>query len=107
MAYLLDSDILKEATMAAELKVIPVPPDSELAEIVDQAAYAPIVLERDGRRFRLVRDDEPEPLPSYDPERARAALKRVAGLFAGVDTEVLKAELREQRGQDSQGRPGL
>lgn len=92
--------------MAAEPKVIPVEADSPLAAIVDQALSEPIVLERNGHRFRLVRDGHVSPLPDYDPDRAKAALKRVAGLFEGVDTEALKSELRAQRGQDSQGRPG-
>ena len=92
--------------MAAEPKVIRVPPGSELDGIIEEATKTTIVLERNGRRFRLVREEETEPFAQYDPERARAALKRVAGMFEGIDTEALKAELREQRGQDSQGRPG-
>ena len=88
--------------MAAEPKVIPVEPGSELDGILKAATTAPVVLERSGRRFRLVREDE-DPFANYDPERARAALAAVAGMFEGIDTEALKAELREQRGQDSVG----
>ena len=92
--------------MAAEPKVIEVEPGSELDSIMEEATKVTVILEGKGRRFRLVREEVADPMARYDPERARAALKRVAGMFAGIDTAALKAELREQRGQDSQGRPG-
>lgn len=41
----------------------------------------------------------------YDPEKVREALKASAGAFAGIDTEQLKRDLRDARGQDSTGRP--
>jgi hypothetical protein len=91
--------------MAAEPKVIPVAPGSELAEIVDQAAEAPVVLERNGRRFRLVREDE-DPFADYDPERVLRGFEEAAGLLSGLDVEAFKAEIRAQRGQASKGRPG-
>ena len=91
--------------MVAEPKVIPVEPGSELAGIIDQAMERPIVLERNGRRFRLVRDDE-DPFANYDPERALRGFAEAAGLLSGLDIEAFKAELRAQRRQDSKGRPG-
>lgn len=42
----------------------------------------------------------------YDPEQAREALRASAGALAGVDVEELTAELRAQREQASEGRPG-
>ena len=59
---------------------------------------------RDARGFDLAREVS-DPFANYDPERARAALDRVFGILRGVDKEALKAELREQRAQDSRGRP--
>ncbi len=41
----------------------------------------------------------------YDPEKVLQAMHEAAGLFAGVDREQLLGDLREQREQDSTGRP--
>ena len=90
--------------MVAEPKVIPVDPDSDLAKLVDQAENESVVLERNGRRFRIVREDAFDPFANYDPERVLAAFEHAAGVFDGMDVEWLKAELRAQRGQDFRGR---
>ncbi|HEY7033531.1 MAG TPA: hypothetical protein VH482_19500 [Thermomicrobiales bacterium] len=90
--------------MTAALKTITVDPDSEVARVLAQAAEAPILIETRGARFRIVREDE-DPFANYDPERARAAAERAFGTLKGVDVEKLLAELKEQRAQDSQGRP--
>ena len=91
--------------MAAEPKIIPVEPDSELGRALDAVSDQNVVLQRGGERFRVVREVQ-DTLPDYDPERAWAALERSFGILRGLDREQLKAELREQRGQDSAGRPG-
>jgi hypothetical protein len=49
--------------------------------------------------------DPPNIWASYDPKKVRQALRRSAGLLAGVDVEQLLHELSEQREQDSEGRP--
>jgi hypothetical protein len=95
----------KETTMAAEAKVIEVEPGSELAELIDEAASMPVVLAKNGQRFRIVRVDDGEPPANYSPERVRRAFERSFGILKGLDTEALKAEIREQRQQDSKGRP--
>ncbi|MGH2533591.1 MAG: hypothetical protein ACRDJW_14935 [Thermomicrobiales bacterium] len=90
--------------MATEMKTIIVEPDSELAAVVEQAAEAPILLEKNGQRFRLTRESE-DRIANHDPERTREALRRSFGTLRGVDVEDLKRDLREQREQDSIGRP--
>lgn len=89
--------------MVAE-KVIPVEPGSDVDHFLKQADDQPIIAEAHGHRFRVVREPV-DPFANYDPERVRAGLSRIAGLLKDVDTEALKAELREQREQDSIGRP--
>jgi hypothetical protein len=42
---------------------------------------------------------------NYDPEKAREGLRKSAGALKGVDTEALKRDIRDQRKQDSHGRP--
>jgi hypothetical protein len=85
--------------MVAEPKVIPVPPDSELARILDEAADGDVILVNAGKRFRVVpeRDD---PFAGYDPEHVRKALDRSFGSLKGLDVDTFLKEVREQRGQD-------
>jgi hypothetical protein len=67
-----------------------------------------VLVEKDGVLFRL----EPEEAPqkpdiwaNYDPEKVREGLRKSAGALKGVDVAELKRDIREQRGQDSKGRP--
>ena len=90
--------------MTTPVKTITVEPDGEVARVLEQATEMPIVIETRGARFRVVREGE-DPFANYDPERARAAAERAFGTLKGVDVDELLAELKEQRAQDSQGRP--
>jgi len=72
-----------------------------------------VVVERDGKRYRIEPDSAPPTPPlatgddlwaDYDPERVLAGLLAGAGALAQVDTAQLLKELRAQREQDSQGR---
>ena len=90
--------------MVAE-KFIPIEPDSEVDRFIMQARERPIVTASHGMRFRIVRDQTSDLFADYDPERVLAALADVRGILAGVDIEKLKQDLREERGQDSIGRP--
>ena len=86
---------------------IEVTPGSQLAEALDEGR--PVVLVKDGVRYRVDREDAAEPAEdiwaNYDPERVRKMLRRTAGSWTGFDIDAFKAEIREQRGQDSPGRP--
>ena len=90
--------------MAKEPLTITIDPESELGRALATVNDAPIVLERDGARFRVIRDAD-DLWVDYDPRRVRRALRQSAGALAGVDVAALKRELREQRSQDSPGRP--
>ncbi len=84
-----------------------VAPGSELDRLLEAAVGAPLILVRDGLRFRLTPEDAQEDISAnYDPERVRRVLRELAGARKGVDAEALKADRRAQRGQDSHGRPG-
>ena len=68
----------------------------------------PVLVERAGRLFRVEaeRTDEAQALwVDYDAERVRTALRQSAGAFKAIDVEQLKRDLREERAQDSHGRP--
>ena len=88
-------------------KTIEVVAGSELARLLDEAASAPLILVKDGVRFRLHREDAKDDIwANYDPERVKRVLAETAGAWKNIDTEALKADIRAQRGQDSHGRPG-
>jgi hypothetical protein len=42
---------------------------------------------------------------NYDPEKARQGIRKSAGALKGVDHDALKTDIREQRSQNSKGRP--
>jgi hypothetical protein len=42
---------------------------------------------------------------NYDPKKALEGIRKSAGAIQGVDRDTLQREIREQRGQDSKGRP--
>jgi hypothetical protein len=63
------------------LTVIMIDPDSELGKALAEPDNAPIILVRNGARFRVTRDPE-DPWANYDPEKVRAGLKKVAGLLS-------------------------
>ena len=107
--------------MAAQAQVveIEIDPESEAGKKLAAAGDRKIVLVSGGHRFPVVSESaegpdaseatRPEavvPVESHDPERAAAAWRASFGVWRGMDLETLKAELREQRGQDSVGRPG-
>jgi hypothetical protein len=94
----------RRIVMVTPTRTVVVAPDSEVGKLLEQADRAPLVIERNGARYRVMREKD-DPFAGYDPERALEALRRSAGALAGVDVEALKADLREQREQDSQGRP--
>ena len=68
----------------------------------------PVMVERAGQLFRVEaeRTDEAQALwVDYDAGRVRTALRQSAGAFKDIDVEQLKRDLREERAQDSHGRP--
>jgi hypothetical protein len=42
---------------------------------------------------------------TYDLEKVREGLRKSGGALQGVDIAALKRDIRDQRGQDSNGRP--
>jgi hypothetical protein len=79
---------------AAPIKVLP---ESELARLLDGAAIAPLLLEKDGVLYRVERVDADDPFAGYDPEAVRAAIRASAGALKGIDAEALKAAIYRAR----------
>jgi hypothetical protein len=81
--------------MVAVQKTIKVTPESTLADVLDAAASEPVVLDKDGMRFRITREDDIWEPP--DPERVREVLDATAGSWSDIDADQLIAELYEER----------
>jgi hypothetical protein len=65
-----------------------------------------VLVEKDGILFRLEPEEKPQDIwANYDPKKVREGLRKSAGALKGVDIEALKRDIRDQRGQDSKGRP--
>lgn len=93
-----------------QVHTIKLNPDDELARRLSQRDAAPVFVEANGVRFRVVRDTPEinltdDPFAVYDVEKVRAGLKVSAGAFRGVDTGALKRDIWEAREQDTPGRP--
>ncbi|MCC6619015.1 MAG: hypothetical protein IT341_08245 [Chloroflexi bacterium] len=83
--------------MAHETELIRVLPDSELARLLDAAARAPLLLEKEGVLYRVSRVEPDHPVVAYDPEAVRAALRASVGLVTPADAERLKAAIYRAR----------
>ncbi len=91
--------------MATESKVINVAPESELGRFLEEIGEPPVVLEKEGGRYVLAREDAHDIWADYDPEKVRQALRQCAGALAGIDRKSLINDIRAAREQDSPGRP--
>jgi hypothetical protein len=90
--------------MAKEPLTITIDPESELGQALAAVDDARLVLARGGARFRVTRETDAL-WANYDPERVRHALRQSIGALSGVDIAELMRDLREQRSQNSAGRP--
>lgn len=83
--------------MVAEIRVTP---ELDVTELLKAAEFGPVVLEQNGKRYRLVRertDDDFWAEYEPDPERVRAVLDATVGSWSDIDADKLIAELYEER----------
>ncbi len=81
--------------MLREMKTIHVEPESELDHLLDEAREAPIILARNGVRYRLSIEDDP--WANYDPEAVREAVRAIAGRWSEADAERMKEAIYRAR----------
>jgi hypothetical protein len=79
--------------MTTAPKTVRVTAVNALPALLDDAAREPIILERDGERFRLSRDEDIAYEP--DPEGVRAMLAATAGSWADLDIDTMIREMYE------------
>lgn len=81
--------------MATTAKTIEVTKQTDILDLLADAAREPIILEHGGERFRLSREDDL--VAGYDPERVRDGLRRFAGTISREEGERLKALVYQGR----------
>ena len=81
---------------------ITIDPDSELGRALDATDDAPVILERNGARFRVVRADD-DLWADYDPDAVLAGLHAIAGTLSPAEGERMKALI--YRGREEGTRP--
>ena len=88
--------------MVKEPLTITIDPDSELGRALDQTAGEPIVLLRNGTRFRVTLDAD-DPWANYDPESVLEGLHEIAGTLSAEEGERMKELI--YRGREEGTRP--
>ncbi len=81
---------------------------SQLPKVFDTMAKRgeKVLVEKDGMLFRLEPEKKPQDIwANYDPAKVREGLRKSAGALKGVAIQELKQDIRDQREQNSHGRP--
>ena len=98
---------MTDTARAIEPKTIEVAPGSELARLLEDANGAPLVLVKDGVRYRLDREvptasaARRDPWADYDPERLREGIRAAAGSISEEEAERRIAEIYRWREEGS------
>jgi hypothetical protein len=92
-------------------KTIEVEPDGEVARVLDAAVSEPVVLVKNGVRFRVSVEREtdvnPDPWANYDPERVREGMRKAAGVISPEEAERIIENIYRWRREGSRNRDEL
>jgi hypothetical protein len=86
--------------MTAETKHIHVEPESELGRLLDEAGNMPVILEKDGERYHLVKESTASPDQRTEKVMSEAddeAFLSAAGGWADVDIDSFLKNIYESR----------
>jgi hypothetical protein len=85
--------------MATASRKITVEGDTNLAQLLDEAAIAPVLLEKNGKLFRLisVETETDDIWTNYQPEEAREGIRSAAGSWKDIDSEKAKNDIYRAR----------
>jgi hypothetical protein len=86
--------------VATEPKTIHVTSGGVLARLVEAASKAPVILEKDGIRYRLSREED-EVWAHYDSEAVLSAIRAASGTLTREEGEELKAYIYRAREEGS------
>jgi len=84
-----------------ESSTILVEPGTELAELLDKASTAPVLLEKGGTRFRLAAEECEDMWADYDPDKVVGAIDKLAGSLSDGDADALVAAIYKARKEGS------
>lgn len=88
--------------MPRDTLTITVDPESELGRALEHVEESPLVLVRNGFRYRVTRDPD-DPWANYDPERFLEGLREIAGTISPEEGERMKELV--YRGREEGSRP--
>jgi hypothetical protein len=86
--------------MLREPHRVHVNPDSELGHLLDELGEMPVLLEKDGKVYRVTIEEnngEDAGSPSYDAEQVKAAVRKTSGSWADIDADKFLADLYHAR----------
>ena len=90
-----------DEAMSNELLAITIDPDSELGRALEESGDKPIMLVQGATRFLVIRQGidprDDDPWASYDPEKVREGLRKVAGLLTPDEGERMKEMIYRAR----------
>jgi hypothetical protein len=89
--------------MTAEAKPIKITPDSRVTDLLAEADKGPLVLEQNGVRYRLSREEE-NLWANYDAEKVQAMLDAI-GSWSDLDADALVQDVYRWRREGS--RPAI
>lgn len=87
--------------MKPRLKVIKVPPGSELDRLLDEVGSKPVLLDRDGLFYRLAREVDADGWPVTTPEAAKRILEETIGSWSDLDADKLVEDIYRWREEGS------
>lgn len=82
--------------MLRERKPITIDPDSELGRALDEAPEAPVVLEKNGVRYSVSRENSGA-RPDMSEEQYRTVLDETLGSWSDIDADTLIADIYRWR----------
>lgn len=87
--------------MVTERDPIQIAPESELARFLDAGGETPVLLEKNGKLYRLVEEPAYQDGALYDAEQVKAAIHNTAGSWSDVDPDQFIADLYQAREEGS------
>ena len=84
--------------MRIEPKPIEILPDSELARLLDHVGKTPLLLEKGGIRYKLMKEESES---EYDADKVKHAILKTAGSWQDIDVTAMLAALYHAREEGS------
>lgn len=84
-----------------EHKPIRITPDSELARFLDAGGETPVLLEKNGKLYRLIEEPAEDDRGRYDPEKVKSAIRSTTGSWSDIDPDKFIADLYRAREEGS------